>query len=360
MRIANQILDAYDDIYKEELTKLAEVAPEVYIKTAEELKSLKDTDFALSVITKEAHRLNKFPIGDPHDTWLSNVFFEKNSHKLPKEAAEIAAGHIKEACDKYKITPSARVKSLAKKASSNVYYERDGDIHPVRLQKTASMSELAEAEKIASNYTFAQYAFPTPQHVNMGLKYFEKFASKLPLEVRHGYAEALQKRANELGMEDLKGEITKYASDSYGAMIGAHIRSRVSLLDGKDPKYSATLSKLAASRKEFAPSEFARALHSFDKHAGLTRYYGSHLTEPYQATFASQPDKYAGYRVKTASGKSLTPDQIKMLATSKYDKIKEYFGKSLADELKKDPTSIFESLPMDAKEVLVGISNDTV
>lgn len=359
MRLANQILDAYDDIYKEELTKIAKVAPEVYLRTPEELNQLKDRDFALTLLTKEAKKLNKFPIATDHDTWLSNVFFEKNSHKLPPVAAAIAAGHIKEACDKFKIKPSARVSNLAKKASTNFYYEGDGDIHPVRLQKTARFSEMAEAEKIASNYTFAQYAFPKPESVTVGLKYFEKFASKMPINIRHGYAEALQKRANELGMDPLKGDITKYASDSYGAMVGAHIRSRASLLDGKDPKYTATLNKLAASKKDFAPSEFAKALYAFDKHAGLSKYYGSHLTEPYEATFASQPDKYAGQRVKTASGRTLDSDQIKKLAMAKYGKIKEYFGQSIADELKRDPVSIFESLPMDTKEVLIGIADGT-
>ena len=358
MRIANQILDAYDDIYKEELVKIAKVAPDIYMRGKDEISGMSDRDFALTVITKEAQKLNKFPIKTADDVWLSNAYFHKTAHRLPKEAAEIAAYHIKKACLKNKIKPTQKVSSMSKEASDNIYYEREDGVRPTVQTKIAHMNEMAEAEKIASNYTFAQFAFSTPNHVHMGVKYFEKFASKMPLEIRHGYAEALQQRAGELGMERFRGTVGKYAGDRYSSMVGAHIRGRASLLDGRDPSLTSTLNKLASSRGNFSPSDFAQALHSFDKHAGLTKYYGSHLTDPYQATFASEPD--GGFTVKTASGASLSQDQLKKLAVTKYARIKEYFGSSVADEFKKDPTPIFDSLPMDAKEIIVGIADGTV
>ena len=358
MRISNQILDAYDDIYKEELVKIAKMAPDIYMRGGDELAGLADQDFALTVITKEAQKLNKFPLKTADDVWLSNAYFHKTAHRLPKEAAEIAAYHIKKACLKNRIKPTQKVAAMSKEASSNVYYEKEEGVRPTVRTKVAHMNELSEAEKIASNYTFAQYAFSTPNHVHMGVKYFEKFASKMPLDIRHGYAEALQQRACELGMERFRGTVGKYAGDRYSSMIGAHIRGRASLLDGKDPKLAATLNKLASSKSQFPPAEFAQALHSFDKHAGLTKYYGSHLTDPYQATFASEPG--GSFTIKTASGASLNQDQLKSLAVAKYSKIKEYFGQSVADEFKKDPSPIFESLPMDAKEILVGIADGTV
>jgi len=359
MRISNQILDAYDDIYKDELVKIAKAAPDLYMRSPEELQGLQDHEFGLTVITKEARKLNKFPLQTPDDVWLSNAYFHKTAHRLPNEAAERAAYHIKKACLKNKIKPTQKVASMAKESSTNIYYELEGGVRPTSpTTKVAHMTEMAEAEKIASNYTFAQYAFKTPNHVQMGAKYFEKFASEMPLEIRHGYAEALQQRATELGMENLRGGVGKYASDRYSSMVGSHVRGRASLLDGKDPQLTAILNKLASSKNKFPPSDFAKALHSFDKHAGLTKYYGSHLSDPYQATFAGEPDR--SVTIKTASGGSLDQDQLKKLATVKYAKIKEYFGNSVASEFKKDPTSIFESLPMDAKEILVGIADGTV
>lgn len=364
MRLPNQILDAYDHIdagTPQDLLKIAKTAPEnLHVMTSEERSGLSQHDFALSFITKEATVMRRFPIKTHDDTWLSNAMLGKTAHKLPQDAAGIAACFIKKACEKFEITPDPKIVELAKEASSNLYVEQDNDIPSVRLRKTATMSEFAEAEKIAGNHTFAQYAFPKPENVKMGEKYFAKFASKMPLEVRHGYAEALQKRAGELGMQDLTGEVGKYASDHYSALIGAHIRSRSSLLDGREGKYASALNNLSAARKQYPPSDFAKALHSFDKHAGLVKYYGSTLTDPYLATFATAPDKYAGYRTKTASGTELNPDQLKQLALSKYARIKEYFGSSLADEFKKEPMAIFDSLPMDSKEIIAGIADGTV
>ena len=365
MRLPNQILDAYDAIdagMNEDLVKLAGILPDLHIKSAEERDALKPDDFALSVITKEASVMNKFPIATEEDTFLSGRFFDKNAHKLPREAAEITAYHIKKACEKFELPSNIfkHVDTMAKEASDNVYYEVEGAIKPTIMRKVANLSEMAEAGLIATNTTFAQGAFSTPKHVDMGCKYFSKYASKMPLEVRQGYAEALQNRAGELGMDELKGEVAKYASDHYSSMVGAHIRSRASLLDGKAPILSSALTKLAAARTQYPPCEFAKALHTFDKHAGLTRYYGGHLTDPYLATFATAPDKNAGYRTKTASGSSLNADQLGKFATAKYAKIKDYFGASLADEFKKEPISIFESLPMDTKEILVGIADGTL
>jgi len=357
--LANQILDAYDDVEKEDLVKIAKVYPKLNMLSPDEKAQLGDHDFALSIITKTAGKMNKFPIKSYDDTWLSAVYFEKNGHKLPEKARVVAAWNIKVACKKFGLKANNTVVSMAKTAESNTYFEPQGIKSVAAIEKVATMSELAEAEQIATNHTFAQYAFSTPNHVKMGTQYFEKFASKMPLEIRHGYAESLQKRARELGMDPIKGEVRKYASDYYNAMVDAHLRSRASLTEGQDPKFDNTLKKMASMKAESTPSEFAKALHSFDKAAGLTQYYGGYLTDPYQATFASEPNN-PGRIVKTASGVELSETQMRDVAEKKLNKVAEYYGQHLANEFKKDPVSIFESLPNDAKEILAGISNGTL
>jgi len=356
--LANQVLDVYDEVGREDLIKTARSKLDSEVVSPEERSSLKDHDFALSIITKTAGKLNKYPLKTPGDTLMSAMFFEKNGHKLPEEAKNKAAWHIKLACQRHGLSVPDSAES-ATEAADNVYFEQHG-IKPVApLQKVATMNEMAEAQKIASNYTFAQYAFPTTKHVEMGSQYFEKFASKMPLEVRHGYAESLQKRAKELGMDPIKGEVRKYASDYYNAMVDAHLRSRASLMEGQDPKFEATLKKMASMRSNSSPSEFAKALHSFDKAAGLTQYYDGYLTDPYKATFASEPNNPNQIH-KTASGAEISSAQMKELAEKNLGKVAEYFGKSVADEFKKNPVTIFESLPNDAKEILAGISNGTL
>jgi len=151
-----------------------------------------------------------------------------------------------------------------------------------------------------------------------------------------------------------KGTIQKFASDHYSPQIDIHIRSRASLLDHR-PEHKSMVEKLGSAKKFYTPSQFAQILHGFDKQAGLNRYYGSGLTDPFLATFASEP---AVETVKVAS-KSMSDDELQKVVTAKYAQIKNHFGESLADELKKNPSEIFSSLPNDAKEIIAGIFEGT-
>lgn len=354
-KVANQILDIYDDVELAGIKKLAAQNPNINVLSPEERDQLQDDDFALSMITKKAHKLNKFPVESADNTWLSNQYFDLNHHKLADDARSIAAYHIKMACQRFDITPTPAVVGLAKEASSNICYEQAQPLQASFRTRSCSLNEMAEAEQVATNYSFAQYAFSTPDHVKLGCMYFEKQAEKMPVETRHGYAAALQKRAHELGMGQQTGFISKYASDHYSPMVDAHLRSRASLLEVADPKFCAALTKLAGMKEQLSPTEFAKVLHGFDKRANLHKHYGGYLTDPYQATFAQEPDQYAGYRQKVA-GHDMDSDAIRRVIHEKEAKIKDYFGQSILDELKKHPVPIFDSLPMDAKEIIVGIA----
>lgn len=352
-KLANQVIDAYDDVSRIHLKKIAAINPKVQVMDPAERGALDDEDFALSIITKKASKLNKFPIDSHDSTWLSNQYFEETHQRLPKTAASIAAYHIKKACERFQINPVPSVEGMAKEASTNIYCEED-ITESVKATKTVTLSELAEIEKIAENYTFAQYAFATPAHVKMASKYFDHYCEKMPMEYRHKYASAIQRRAHELGMQKVAGVVGKYASDHYSGHLDAHLSSRRSLLEVAEPKFAAVLDKLAAAKKELTPSEFARALHGFDKRAGLSQYYGGYLTNPYEATFANEPDPYHGWRTKVA-GVSLDQEKLSNIASS--PKIAQYFGKSVADEFKKEPVAIFESMPNDVKEIIAQLAN---
>lgn len=360
LKLANQVIDAYDDVTRECLTKIAALRPECNMLTPEERTALRDHEFALTVITKTAGKLNKFPIDSRDSTWLSMQYFNENYHKLPFSATKTAACNLKDACAKFDLKPSLRVDSFAamgKTGSANVYYERENDIKASTVVATPDLSKLAEVEKIGDNYTAAQYAMESPSHVKMACVYLEKNAEKIPLDLRHKYAAAIQRRAHELGMGAQKGYVAKYATDHYSPMVDAHIRARASLLDGR-PELKGEVEKIGSAKKSVTPSQFAQILHGFDKQAGLNRYYGGGLTDPYQATFASEPDPYAGYRTKVGSA-TITGDALQTLVNVKYAQIKDYFGAHVADELRKHPNEIFESLPMDAKVIIAGMAEGT-
>lgn len=353
-KLANQVLDVYDDLNYEMLKKIANLNSKMYVRSADERAELQDTDFALSIITKRASKLNKFPVANSDDTWLSNQYFEMTNQRLPKVAAEIAAYNIKKACDEYDIKTTPSVEGMSKTAASNVYVEDDTTrLSPVRVSKHIDLTKFAEVKKIAENYTHAQYAMATTPEVKLASYYFDEYHKKIPLDQRHKYAEAIQRRAKELGMDEIKGQVMKYSCEKYGSGVEAHLRKRASLLEIADPKFSSALTKLATMRKELDASQFAKVLHGFDKRAGLTRYYGGYLKDPYETTFDGQMVKKAQYG-------GVTEDEITDALTTKYAKVKEYFGHSIADELKKHGMSIFEALPKDSKEIIVGITNGTI
>lgn len=358
-KLANQVLDAYDDVHRTHLKKLAKLNPQIYLMTSDEHSSLADDDFALSVITKRANKLNKYPVNSHDNTWLSNQYFEETHYRLPKEAATIAAWNIKQACEKFGITALSAVIGLAKEAASNVYCEQDMPA-TARVTRTVTpdLSKFAQVQQICDNDTFATYVFATPGHVKLAVRYFEEFCDKMPVEHRHKYAAAIQRRAGDLGMDKQGGRVAKYAGDAYSAHVDAHVRSRMSLLDIADPTLKVALEKVAATKATSTPMDFAKLLHQFDKYAKLDKYYGGYLTNPYEATFAVRTNPSAIY--KSASYGNLTADMIGKIATEKYAKIKEYFGVSIADTLKKEGAPVFESLPNDAKEIIAGIADGSL
>jgi hypothetical protein len=286
---------------------------------------------------------------------LSQEFFNETHTRLTKEAAQIAAYNIKQACDRFNIKPSPAVTGMAKEASTNIYYE--GDIIQKNVQVVEQdMGKFAEVKKIGDNYTHAQYVMGTVDGVKTACEYFKQYADKMPLEYRHKYASAIQRRAGELGMTVTEKAVCKYASDSYSANLDAHLASRRDILQIKDQKFTDALNKLASMKNTLTPMEFAGVLGGFDKRAGLDKYYGGYVTDPYQSTFAYMTNPKL---VKVGSAK-MGPDQLAKLFSDKYAKVKEYFGASLADSLKKEGQAAFEALPNDAKEIIAGIADGTL
>lgn len=355
LKIANQVLDFSDDIDYSILKKFAKKNVNIKLASQEDIASLEDTDFALSVITKKASKLNKFPINDFDNTWLSNEYFERTSLNLPEEAIKIAATMIKSACEKHKIDANPMVVKYASDAKDNLYFEQDVLRHTQIVE--ADFSKYAKVKDISDNETYAVYTMPTEDTVKIACDYLKAHEKKIPLEYRHKYAAAIQKRAMALGFTVTDPEIRKYASDGYSADIDGHLSLRKELLSVKAPELVDAITKLASMKNSLTSTEFAQVLHQMDKRAGLDRYYNGYLTDPYQATF----NRFVNPNyVKVAKGKSMTDDDLTKLVTAKYDKVKTYFGKHVADSLKKDGIQAFEALPTDAKEVILGIADGSL
>lgn len=363
MSLSIQILDLYDDVTGSLLKWAAQASPS-FMKTAQiarrdEVAKLPTDAFALHALTKEGSRLKKYPIHSAADTWLSCAYFEKNAHKLPAQAARIAATHLKVACDKFHIDANSTVIKMASQEApaSNLYIEEmDG------LRKMASHAVIEERSSEGHYALPGRYPLFHEGHVKKATSYFgEHFKSFDPAD-RFTFAKNVLSRASELELSTDSSEfepLKKIAGESFGDRVETQLSLRRKLFDGHVDSL-VDLEKIAEAKTKLEPEQFAGLLHAWDKENGVDRTYGSKIVDPYQATFETM-NKEAGYVWEDEkSGMTLTGTELEKAASAKYDKIKGYFGETLANSLKKHGSQIFESLPIDAKAVIAKIAKGTL
>lgn len=366
MSLIQQVIDFVDDINKSIFKEAAANPPahlkEAKILTAEERERLEPEQFALVMRTKEAQVLKKFPINDEPNTWLSCRYFEKTSEQLPYVAQKVAATHLNRACDIYNLPKSSVIEKLSSNEIRGNRYDEVKSWTEDRLH--AQSVKLAEAKHDGSQHFYAlgdHYAMPNPEYVKKAAAYFSDHVREFTdAEDRSVFATNVVARAKELQVsleKKAEASLQSYSNDAYGDTLGAQLKLREELLAFK-PDMSQALSKLASHRADTDPQTFAKALFLFDKKAGLTRYYDGFLSDAFKATFSNSMTKRAsGYIWEDSkSGLTINEKDLEKAADAKYEKIKGYFGSSVADQLKKHAVSIFESLPMDAKETIVKIA----
>lgn len=366
MSLYNQVIDVADDYNKSLLTEiLREFQPPELLKTAqvattESREKLGREAFALVVLTKEGSELRKYPIQDAANTWLSCRYFEKTAHKLPPKAKDIAAGMLKRACAQHKLEETPMLKSSTAKTIGGLYNEIYDRV------KTASPITFVSPEADNSKHFFAlgqNYAMPSPEFVKQAEQYFVQYEKEFAdAEDRSTFAANVMARAEELRVPlEHQATMAKYASVGYGDRLEAQISMRRDLLQAR-PEMSAALEKIAAYKAELPAPQFAKLLYTFDKKASLSKYYGSHLADAFKATFEQKLTKQSsGYKWECDDDElSCNEKELTDAFEKKANKIKGYFGETVAESLKKHGCSIFDSLPRDAKETIAKIAKGQI
>lgn len=360
MSLSNQILDFYDDSIHLYAKDVVGASPE-FVKTAsfmsrEERNKSDRSLFALDILTKEGQHLSRYPIGTKADTWLSVQYFAKTAHKLPTTARIIAGGHIKEACQKFGLQIPSELQSFEKTAS-NLYVEME----KAKPQPVKIVDE--DGDSYALN---GMYPLFNEEHVKTASAYFGEFVNQFPnAHDRHTFAKNLQKRASALNVQlpqKEKNLLSKFASDCYGDLVGIQIKVRHEMV-AHDQEKVAKLSKVAAAKEKVSPEQFAQLLYAFDKEAGIEPRYGKVVMDAFGTTFGTMFEKRAssGYSWSDeTTGVDVNEAELVKAASDKFDKIKGYFGDTLADQLKKHAVAIFDSLPTDAKVVIAKIAKGTL
>lgn len=364
MSLCNQVLDFADDTNKALLgeilkeQKLPDMVKTAQIATREDQEKLAPAEFALVAFTKEGSELRKYPIHDAANTWLSCQYFEKTAHKLPHLAREKTAAYLKKACAIFDIKETEKLSKMAHwHKHTNVYHET------ADMTKTAQVIVVEAVTPDDSKHFYAldsRYAMPNPTFVKKAGQYFVDHEKEFsdPLD-RHTFAHNVLERAKELKTElEQKEILSKYAASEYGDILPTQLRMRHDLLEGSMNQEA--LTKVAEYKKELEPLAFAKLLHSFDKKASLDKYYGSYLADAYKSTFEVRFTKTAsGYSYDSDEGVIYEKELTKTFE-DKYDKVKGYFGPTVANELKKHGCAIFDSLPKDAKEVITKIAKGQI
>jgi hypothetical protein len=365
MSLANQVLDFADDTEKTLFRSIVSSTP-THLKTASvsmpsDLEKLANDEFALVVLTKQGSTIRKYPINDAGTAWLSAQYFEKTAHRLPPGAQKIASANLKRACALYGLQMTEKLASADATTSGNRFNEA------LSLSKTAAPVEIEEIVEDGSKHFYAldgHYAMPNPEFVKKAAAYFVQHEKGFSdAEDRHEFALHVLARAAELDVTlEQEKTLAKYASEGYGDILETQIRLREDLLMHK-PEMLASLQKIASQKNSTAPEDFAKALFTLDKKASLDRYYEKgYIADAFKSTFEKRFTKQAsGYSwTSDATGISVSEDELVKAASDKYDEIAGHFGPSVASQLKKHTTSIFDSLPVDAKEVVAKIAKGSM
>jgi hypothetical protein len=333
MSIANQVLDFYDDIERDTWSRIKPTTTPELVKKAtvseqSELLRAGAEAYALSTKLEDGTDLHKYPVLTPADTWISAAYFAETSHKLPEGLRKVAAANIQKALEKH------RLPLLKKEAKQNSDYFALKSKYPI---DTASQVKLASS-------------------------YFEEWHRSFKLSDRREYATKVASRAKDLGVETLSPAIRKYAGQEYGTEIPTQLRLRRDLVSGTESMCD-SLNKVAEAQKRVSPDKFAELLGAWDREAGVDRYHGKYLADPYEATYSENPLRKiaGGYSWEDEStGLKVSEADLKKVAEEKSEKIRGFLGESVAKELQKHGSQIFDSLPTDAKIVVAKIARGLI
>lgn len=412
------IIDFYDDpqglVLKEKLA--ADQVPD-FIKEAHFLDEghrarLPDDVFALVMLDQGAP-MRKFACTDKGNTALSVIYLMENHHKLPEPAVKTAAANLLTACKWYHLTPPVGLKKLAFDKEAGLLgaglsalhmgdvIKRGAQRHAATMGKLGDMAgsnvmpnqsttdedegqQGAEAkEKTSSAFQpyvdvtgleppprlekraserfclvkegRGQYPIDTYGEVMEAQQWFNDYGDTLHPADRREFCTKLASRADEIGLQVID-RIRKYAGQGYApdGEIKVAVSTRMQFWAEDAPERD-MLQGLMDKYASVRPEVFCEALRQFDELTGMDHYWDAGIYDPYYTTYGFV--KKAEWTFEHMSDR-ITEERLRQLAHASYPLIREKFGEELANSLKEKPTTIFDSLPLDAKRIIMRMAND--
>jgi hypothetical protein len=397
------IVDFYDDPQGLVLrSRLPQDSVPDFIKQAEYLTEgtrakLPDDVFAL-VMVDQGERLRKYACTDKGNTALSVIYFMENKDRLPEEAQKVAAANLTRACAWYDLkaplplfkvaglggflkagVTAVGVKGMAQQGlqKHRALMGKVGDLTGSEIMPLSSSTEKTAAlrpyvdvtskeppakikQASAKRYCMVkegQARFPIDSYgqVQQAIEYFEKYASSMHPADRRTYCSNLAPRAEELGIE-VPYEIKKYGSPKLApdGEVKVAIATRMQFWTEDSPERD-LLKGLMAKYASVHPDVLCAAIQQFDTLTGLQHMWDDAIYDPWYSTYGFT--KTAEWTWQSGNDR-LTEDQLQLSAKKDFDQIKKTFGCEVAEEYRKNPQQIFDSLPLDSKRIIARMAND--
>jgi hypothetical protein len=199
--------------------------------------------------------------------------------------------------------------------------------------------------------------YPLDSYVNVkqASVYFDDNYKHMAPVHRREYCVNLVKRASQLGIE-VSPTIQKYGSADYaspGDLEVAFSCRRNNLLD---ETHGAVLDELIEKRAMMEPDSFAALLREFDEYTGLDSHYDSAVMDPYFSTYG----KTATPKAFSVGGEYVTVKDLQKFALTAADQLSTMYPQDMVDEFKKDPESVFNSLPTPQKKAVARLVTQTL
>jgi len=209
--------------------------------------------------------------------------------------------------------------------------------------------------KKASCYALeGRYPLDSYDQVKTASSYFDEYQKQFEPKDRREYCTNLLKRAEALGIS-VSEDVRHYGGESLAptAKLKLAYDTRIRALEDVDQRD--ILGTLFSKAAEFGADLFCATLEEFDKTAGLHYLYDSEVPDAYYSTFY----KAAEQEYSFVSGNDMvTEDALRILAKVGPRALKKSFGEDFVEEFQKDPVSIFKSLPIDQKKMVMRMANE--
>jgi hypothetical protein len=356
------VLDPYDDGFGS-LQRLMGGRPTPdFIKQAAllddaERERLPDHAFAL-VLVGDDFSLRKFACVDPAHVAVNVMYLLEHAGELSKEAQERAATNLLRACNHFQLTPPLPLLKMA--GAQKALIKTDGSTITVSTRKSKPITKEASSV-VGDPYVALTKPEPVvqsvvedlPLHTHHQVKeaaaFFDSFGRDLHPRERHEMCVKIASRAKELCIQ-VSDTIQKYGSRSYeidDLLTGPFETRRQLWAELENGEAPDLLARLLEKKASLDPEVMAEAVAELDVLTGIDRFWDDAIPDPWLSVLGCM--KIAEEWSWAQAGESLSKSELSKFVNQGQDQIKIAYGNAMAEELKQNPTVVFDSLPMDTK-----------